>query len=194
MIVRYLSRFYGDPNNDYSNWEFPVMFGTVLASGYWVLFFAGWTLHIPYIGLITKITLGALVIGFVLSSFSGIEDKKRRIWALVSSTILLPGLLVVVIFTHVVAGIYWFLHGLLRIQDGLLFLQELFNGGVVKRWKERREKKRKEKDAKLKVEAEKIRVSGGGGAYRAAFLSCKECGQELPRIEDDGKKFRRIIM
>lgn len=185
LIVRYLSHFYGEIEDEYGrtddNWDMPVAFITlVLAALYWCVF-AGMMVA-PWHWIPIKITLGSMLAGFILSSFTGLKEKNHRLWALLYGTVLLPGFLTTVLLTHVWFGIRHAGTGLLRIQDGLLWLQDMLGGGAVRRFQERQQKKREQKDAQLKKLAEKVRVSGVG-AYRAGAPACGECGQFLPEDE-----------
>lgn len=192
--MRYLTHFYGEVENEYGrtddNWDMPVVGSSILfALCYWGGFIATW--DIPLHWTLTKITLGSVLAGFILSSFTGLKEKYHRVWALLYGTVLLPGFLTTVLITHVWFGIKHASFGLLRIQDGLLWFQDFLSGGAVRRFKERRQKKRELKDAQLKKLAAQVRVSDGG-AYRAAHIACNECGQVLPEseMENDRSQIR----
>lgn len=185
LIIRYLSHFYGEVEGEDGRtddpWDMPVASMTFVFSGAYWLFFA-MMMAAPWCWIPIKITIGSMLVGFILSSFAGLKKRSLRKWALLFGTVCLPGFLTTVLLTHAWFGIRHVGSGLLRIQDGLLWLQEFLGGGAIRSFKERRQKKRELEDAKLKKEAEKVRVSGSG-AYRMASDACHECGQVLPENE-----------
>lgn len=189
LIIRYLSHFYGEIEDGTNEaWDFGVPFTTCIISLiYWLVFAA--MMGSQWNWMLGKITLGSMLVGFFFSAFTGLERKDHRRWALFYGTLGLPGFLPITLLAH---GKYVLL-GLLRIQDGILWLQDMLSGGLLKKWKARQRRKSWERDAQLKKEAEKVRVGIENlGAYRFPPDTCNECGQFLPEdeIQDDRSQIR----
>jgi hypothetical protein len=188
MLIRIMSRWWGDFDEEHGIWHnMPVGFVcAMLSMFYWLPFVMlcidrqslAHTMVVP--------TIGTMIIGFVLSAFSGVRSRESRLYAMALHTVLLPGFLLLIALVGVGFGLWKLIAGLLKIQDGLLFVQDMLSGGLTQSLKARQERKRAEQDAKLKLLADKVRVSGEG--YRMAYAACNECGQVLPENEDDGRE------
>lgn len=196
LLIRYLSWFYGEVEDDRyyasARWEMGSIFALILSGLYWPLLTAmSFAQDVPasqrvITFSILKVSLLSMIGGFILSSFTGFpKDDRKRTWAMFLGTVGLPGSLIILSLAHVIAGCLVLTKGLLKFQNGLLFVQDMLGGGLSKKWDDRQKRKRLEQDAKLKKQAEKVRVSGNG--YRMAHAACNECGQVLPEngVEDD---------
>lgn len=194
MLIRLMSRWWGDFEEKYGTWSKEPIVGIsgFLSMGYWIPFFMVLypPHHLPGSNFLVMPTIYAMIVGFILSAFNNVKERGNRLWALGLHTIFLPGFLALLAIIATIAGGWHFLKALLKFQDGLLFIQDMLNGGIYKKWQSRRERKRLEQDTKLKAIANSVRVSGEG--YRMPYASCKECGQVMPEneIENDRSHIR----
>lgn len=191
MLIKIMSRWFGGFEDKYSIWDdVPIIWGSFLLSVFYWTPFAILTFGSPSNHILVIPTIIAMVVGFILSAFNDIKGREHRVYALGLHTILLPGFLLIIVLFGVGASVGGFIRALLKLQDGLLFIQDMLNGGLSKKLEARREIKRVEQDAKLKAIADKVRVSGEG--YRMPFPACGECGQVLPEseIENDRSQIR----
>jgi CBS domain containing-hemolysin-like protein len=196
MLIRQLSRIYGDIDDHAGGWDFVAILSLLSSVMFWSVLFSAWCIpgvsQTHTFSIISKIAFASMGLGFILTGLEKNELANRRIEAFLVATVGMPGFVAVNTVVLIAVALWKLMRGFIRIQDGIFWMRELFSGKVLQRWKEKR---RKLQDAKLKELASKVRVVEQG-AYRMGAPPCKECGQPLPmmEVEDDRKKARHLTL
>lgn len=202
MIDQYIYKLINSKDDSWGDrdpgFEMVVVFSIVFGSLCWMAFGIAMAGNIPlhYKHVLGYSGAATLLVGYILSAFSGAKNEYERHWALAAGTLGFPGLIIVSAIIVFIRLLYYPLLAFLKIQSLFLKGHDLINGKAAKQfssWNEKRkEKKAHQKQKKLQKKAqEKVRVTSKG-AYRIPAPNCKECGQELPPLLNEYNQQEQI--